>query len=400
VLGQAQLNPTLKLSPTYSVLSNTSGYAANNTAGDPQLLRPYCNGSRVPPQTAGDLMTPQTAFTIQPVGAEDEGGNWVNLRFGPLSLFDSAQVAAPGTPQQAIGDYHIQTGSSAWNAVPCNVASSLAPSYDFDGNPRPYPACPSRTSTATDYDMGAFELQSTGTPIAAVTGGPLDFGNVPVNTTSTAKTLTMQNTGNGDLTGIGLTFTGQFSRSGGSCGTTLTAGSSCTITVVFQPTALGSVANTLTITNTSNVSVTGSPVSLTGNGAQQIVSAALSPGSWSPTQTRNCPGTTFAQRFACATDPNQGFTLTNNGNVALNTIGAVSLTGANIADYSIVGALTTCGTGSGQLVHITSLAPGANCTITVQFKPLTAEPAGTKNAQVRVTDAAGTQSSTLSGKAN
>jgi hypothetical protein len=169
---------------------------------------------------------------------------------------------------------------------------------------------------------------------------------------------------------------------------------------VFQPTALGSVANTLTITNTSNVSVTGSPVSLTGNGAQQIVSAALSPGSWSPTQTRNCPGTTLAQRRACATDPNQGFTLTNNGNVALNTIGAVSLTGANIADYSIVGALTTCGTGSGQLVHITSLAPGANCTITVQFKPLTAEPAGTKNAQVKVTDAAGTQSSTLSGKAN
>lgn len=150
---------------------------------------------------------------------------------------------------------------------------------------------------------------------------------------------------------------------------------------------------------TSGVAVTGAPVSLTGNGVQQIVSAVLSPGSWSPTQTRNCPGSNPLQRLACGFDPSQGFTLTNNGNVALNNISTVSLSGANIADYTIVPLFTTCGTGAGQLQNITTLAPGANCTITVQFKPLTAEAQGTKNAAVKVTDAAGTQTSILSGTA-
>ena len=398
VLGQPQTNPTRRLSPSYSVLTDSTGYAATNKNGDPLLLRQYCNGSRVPPQTAGDLMTPQTPFTIQPTGAEDEGGNWVNLRFGPLSLFDSAQVTTPGTPQATIGDYHVQQGSSAVNEVPCNVANNVAPSYDFDGNRRPVPSCPSQNSTATEYDAGAIELQTLGGAIASVTGGPVDFGNVPVNTTSTSKTITLQNTGSGDLTGIIVAVTAPFSRTGGSCTTTLTAGTTCTIQFVFQPTAVAPATGSVTITG--SVAVTGSPVALIGTGVQQKVSAALTPSSWSPTQTRNCPGTTIAQRLACTFDPSQAFTLTNTGNVTLNNISTVTLTGANTADYSIVGVLTSCGTGANQLVHTTSLAPGATCTVTLQFKPLTAEARGTKNAQVNVTDAAGTQSSTLSGTAN
>ncbi len=399
VLGQPQASPLQKLSPTYSVLSNSTGYDATNKSGDPLLLHQYCNGSRVPPQTAGDLMSPQEPFSIQPIGAEDEGGNWVNLRFGPLSLVDSSVINTPGTLQSPIGDYHIQANSSAQNAVPCSVGSVLSPSHDFDGNARPSPKCSSPTSTALNYDMGAIELQSTGAPIATVTAGPVAFGNVPVNTVSAAKTLTLQNTGTGDLTGITVTVTGAFSRSGGSCTTTLVAGSTCSINVVFSPTALTAYSGSVAIGNTSNVTVTNAPVALTGTGVAQVVSGNLSPGSWTPTQTRNCPGTTFLQRAACALDPTMGFTLTNNGNVPLNNISTVSLSGVNLADYTILPAFTTCGTGAGQFTNVTTLAPAANCTITVQFKPLLAEAIGTKNAKVNVTDAAGTQSSFLLGVA-
>jgi hypothetical protein len=46
-----------------------------------------------------------------------------------------------------------------------------------------------------------------------------------------------------------------------------------------------------------------------------------------------------------------------------------------------------------------TLAPGATCNIEVQFKPLTGQTAGAKPATISVTDAAGTQTSTLSGTA-
>jgi hypothetical protein len=62
--------------------------------------------------------------------------------------------------------------------------------------------------------------------------------------------------------------------------------------------------------------------------------------------------------------------------------------------------LSTCGpAGNGQLVGDTTLAPGATCVVTVQFKPLTAQSTGVKTATVSVGDAAGTQSSTLTGTA-
>jgi hypothetical protein len=47
----------------------------------------------------------------------------------------------------------------------------------------------------------------------------------------------------------------------------------------------------------------------------------------------------------------------------------------------------------------TSLAVGASCNVTVQFRPLASEAAGMKNAILSVTDSGGTQSSTLVGTA-
>jgi len=65
------------------------------------------------------------------------------------------------------------------------------------------------------------------------------------------------------------------------------------------------------------------------------------------------------------------------------------------------GCCSTCGpVGGGQLAGQTTLAPGAACVVTVQFKPQTGQTTGVKNATVSVTDLAGTQTSTLTGNAN
>jgi len=84
------------LHPTSSVLTNTSGYPGNSSTA-PTFAARYCNGSRVPPEfggAAGWQVPPGTietngrphpVFSLTPSATVDEGNNWINLRWGPLS---------------------------------------------------------------------------------------------------------------------------------------------------------------------------------------------------------------------------------------------------------------------------------------------------------------------------
>jgi hypothetical protein len=123
-------------------------------------------------------------------------------------------------------------------------------------------------------------------------------------------------------------------------------------------------------------------------------SATLTPTTWPISHARNCPGTTIAQRLACALDPVQTFTLTNTGTATLTGITTGAL-GGDSGDFALRPALSTCGTGA-----FTTLAPGKTCVITVQYQPRTSDTANSvHNATLSVTDSAGTQSSTLVGTA-
>jgi len=231
-------------------------------------------------------------------------------------------------------------------------------------------------------------------PIASVTGGPLNFGNVGVSTpvtSSTPRTLTLHNTGTANLTGITLTFSPGFSRAtglaAGTCGATLTpATATCTINVVFSPNAIGAFTGTLTIT--ANAAVTGSPVSLSGTGVAPVVGASLAPAS------RDFGNAT--RGVAALAAPTQVFTLTNTGNVTLTGITPGTISGTDAADFPVARVASTCGpAGGGQLAGQTTLAPGAVCVVTVQFRPPTTDTAGAKGpATLSITDAAGTQTST------
>jgi len=99
--------------------------------------------------------------------------------------------------------------------------------------------------------------------------------------------------------------------------------------------------------------------------------------------------------------PHQVFTLRNTGSVPLTGITQATLGGLNPTEFSIVRLVSTCGpAGGGQLLGQTTLAPGAACVVSVQFRPLTTQPLGAQAATVSVTDAAGTQTATLTGTAN
>ena len=400
------------LAPQYSVLTvlgtatDYAGPSLHNTANNPNFASQYCDGSRQPPESGAsgwlvpagisDATVPNPIFNLTPVATVDEGNNWVNMRWGPLSLLNP--VTSTSTTNVVLGNYSLTAGSPIIDFIPTSEPnySTLVPKTDFFGNGRPEPGI-----TDTKFDPGAVEFGSTA-PVAtlSVTGGPLAFGNVALGATSAAKTLTLHNTGTAAGTGISVAFSSTaFSQAGGTCTTTLTAGATCTINVVFTPTATGAATGTLTIF--ANVAVAGSPVALTGTGVAAVVSATLTPATWTVTQTRNCPGT-GAGVIACGLDPTQAFTLTNTGNVPLTGIaqGVLGGTAANDANYNVVRLLSTCGqSGGGQLAGITTLAPGATCNIEVQFKPLSAQAAGAKPATISITDLAGTQTSTLNGTA-
>jgi hypothetical protein len=107
-------------------------------------------------------------------------------------------------------------------------------------------------------------LSGTGVAQATVTPTSLAFGSVRVGTTSAAKKVTLKNYLPTTLTGISYAVTGPFEVSASTCGTTLASKASCTISVTFSPTTVGSASGTLNVTDSANNSP--QAVSLGGTG--------------------------------------------------------------------------------------------------------------------------------------
>jgi FtsP/CotA-like multicopper oxidase with cupredoxin domain len=186
----------------------------------------------------------------------------------------------------------------------------------------------------------------------------LSFGDQLVGTNSIVRTVAVTNVGTAAVTITGVTFTGDFLRSGGTCNGTILAGRTCTIGVRFRPLASGPANGQVNIASSD----AGSPhtVALDGNGVAPI--ASVSPAALVFSTPLNVPSAP------------QVVTVINTGTAPL-TINNVTRTGAN----------------SGQFAHLNgcpaSLAVGASCTINVTFSPTTATPL-TKTANLNVVVAA------------
>ncbi len=102
-----------------------------------------------------------------------------------------------------------------------------------------------------------------GGPVLSLTPGSLSFGSHTVGTTSPPQSVTVANSGSAAATLSGWTVTGDYSGSS-TCGSSLAAGASCTVSVTFRPTGTGARNGTLTL----NSNAQGSPhtAALTGTG--------------------------------------------------------------------------------------------------------------------------------------
>ncbi|MGF7001509.1 choice-of-anchor Q domain-containing protein, partial [Paraburkholderia sp. GAS32] len=150
----------LTLSPQYSILTDAGDYpGAHNSAANPAVVSQYCNGARVPPEGGGvgfavppgisDTVLPNPLFSLLPSATPDEGNNWINMSYGPLSLFNEALMSGSTGYNVLLGNYSIKTGSSAINTG----TSAGAPNHDIFGTSRPQGA---------GYDIGAVEVVQPG----------------------------------------------------------------------------------------------------------------------------------------------------------------------------------------------------------------------------------------------
>jgi hypothetical protein len=175
--GPADHGSGFTLQPSNSILTSlTGGYGGSgNLAANPDVVRQYCNGSRLPPEGgglfAGFQAPPGRSETtglypvfslnqITPAATVDEGNNWINLGWGPLSLSNAAIAAtAPGSGvlQTPLGDYSITSGSPAIDAGANRTRINGVPLLDFFGTLRPQ----------NDIDIGAVEFTGAGGAAAA-----------------------------------------------------------------------------------------------------------------------------------------------------------------------------------------------------------------------------------------
>jgi Bacterial Ig-like domain (group 3)/FG-GAP-like repeat/HYDIN/CFA65/VesB-like, Ig-like domain/Abnormal spindle-like microcephaly-assoc'd, ASPM-SPD-2-Hydin len=193
--------------------------------------------------------------------------------------------------------------------------------------------------------------------LPAVTLAPtkLIFSTQVVFTTSASQTATLTNTGLGILNISKVSLTGPFSQTN-NCGKSVAAGASCTFTVTFKPTTIGTLTGAISITD--NAGNSPQSLALTGFGTYVRLN---------PTSLM------FGNQPVGTKSPPKRVTLSNKGSVAVSITG-ISFTGTNAADFAET---NTCGT---------SVAAGASCSITVTFAP---SATGNRTATLSVTDNGG-----------
>jgi hypothetical protein len=263
------------LHPRWSVLTDALDYpGAFNLGSNPAVVSQYCNGSRVPPECSvadgcggpkgfgvppgiADAVTPNPLFSLAPSATVDEGNNWINVSWGPLSLTNPSVTGTDGNygGGPPLGNYVLSAASPAIDYIP---RGQPHPSTDFFGNPRPDPARP------TCFDVGAVEFPGLPTNANGCSGSaPIVAALSPnsgIRGTAVTVTLTGSNLQNpSNITaGPGITVTNIVPA----------PGDSTTVTATFTISATAGLT-------TRNVVYTGSNGTSTLTGGFTVVSPTV-----------------------------------------------------------------------------------------------------------------------------
>ena len=278
------------------------------------------------PQTDPDqpVVLPETTV-MQTALTFDEGGNFINVIFSPLTPFE---LAAPSVLR---ADYHIQVGSAAVDAGAAGTNNNRVPTTDFDGQARQL-----NNGRAINVDVGADErapLPPTVSITAPVNGATVS-GNVGLAATVTngGSVVRVQFLVGGVVVSTDTSsaaWTGTWSTSFADNGAKVITAQACSNS-----------------TGTCAVLATSPAVNVTVNNAP-VGAATFSP---SPVGFGNVADNTTASRTV---------TVTNGGPGAL-TISNVALTNDSNGRFKIQ---------SQNCVSAGAIAPNGTCSVVVTFNP-------------------------------
>jgi FG-GAP-like repeat/Abnormal spindle-like microcephaly-assoc'd, ASPM-SPD-2-Hydin len=290
--------------------------------------------------------------TISGILLEDFGSN------GKLDLACPSNTSTAIVPGNGDGTFDL----SNIVTVPGTSAVVVAGDYNNDGKIDLASVSPGFGSVTPP--MVSYLLQDAS--IAGVSPTALVFAPQPLATASAAQSVTLMNTGTGPLN-LSVAVTGTNSTDfpqTNNCPSSLAIGASCQINVSFAPSANGPATASLSLTD--NAPASPQTVALSGSGglaAMQLSPAILD----------------FANEAVGNTSAVQSVTVTNVGYSTTN-ITSISVVGTNASDFSET---NTCGS---------TLAAGANCSISVTFTPAAM---GARNAAVNIADDAPSSPQTI-----
>ena len=115
----------------------------------------------------------------------------------------------------------------------------------------------------SDFEVFPASGGGTSSPNLSVAPSSLSFASQALNTSSSAQMVTVNNTGTTAAAVSTVATTGDFVQTN-TCGSSVAAGGSCTVSVTFRPAASGTRTGSLTIT--SNASNSPTTLGLTGTG--------------------------------------------------------------------------------------------------------------------------------------
>jgi len=279
----ATANSASQITVTWSPASDPTGVT---------LYKVYRSGAAAPIATpVGTSFTdinraPLTTYTYTVSACNGAGACSAPSAPASSTTLAATDITAPAIPTGlsavAIGPTQVNL---SWNAATDNVAVIGYRVYRNGGaTPVGMPAGTSfgdsSAAPATTYyytvaacdaagncsGQSAAAWTATGAAPAAgltLSRGQVNFGGLALNSTSSAQTVTLSNSGNATLTGITIGIQGDYVQSG-DCATTLNAGASCSVNITFTPTAAGPRAGLVSIAS----SASGSPhlVVLSGTG--------------------------------------------------------------------------------------------------------------------------------------
>ncbi len=349
--------PTVTVTPASSSITTAQSLSVTISLGGGQCAadRRKPISAAVHPEACGNGSTPTGSIILSGGGYTSAA---VTLANGSATIIIPAGALTTGTDTLTAtytpdaNSSSLYTSASGTNTVSVSAAATaVAPTVTVT---------PASSSVTTAQSLSVAIAVSNNNPCTSARRKPSGLAVTP-ETACTSGTPT----GSVTLTGGGYT----------SAAVTLSSGSA---TITIPAGSLTSGTDTLTATYTPDSNSSSIFTSATGSNTVAVTVVVVP----APVASLTPPSLTFTATTG-TTSAAQTATLTNTGNAAL-AITSIAVAGTNAADFAQT---NTCGS---------SLAAGANCTVSVTFAPGSAASFG---ATLTVTDnAAGSpQSITLTG---